>query len=940
MRKNITCKVKFSVIVLALILVSQVSMAQKATYEEGKLYKHSLKNGLVVLTMERHTAPLIYHQLTYKVGSRNERLGITGISHIVEHMMFKGTKKYGKGAVSKKISENSGVFNAFTANDMTSYYEYLPKNKIELALDIESDRMLNSTFAPDEFKPEVEVIKQERRMRSESTPNGIFSETMNSVAYDSHPNRDPIIGWPSDLAHISRDDAYKYYKTYYTPNNAFLVLVGDFETDKMLGLVKKYYEKIPKGPEVQDIYAVEQPQRVRKSFTVKHSDITDCSFRMSFHAPLYADSDAAALRVAGMILCEKSRDARLYKRLVEKAQIASMASGGFGMTKDPGLFSIGVGMKPDSSMDRAEEMVWEEITRMQTEPVSDHELQKVKNRFKFGEVTSYTKNTDIGSRISRYEAFFGHEYLGEFSKRVLNVTKDDIIRVMNKYFGQEKVTVGYLIPKSKDGKNKKVAAVKEDMDEQKTDTDQQDINNLLPENEFYYKSPLDLYNIVSGNGLDELIKPKAIMPSINVMKLDNGVTLYAIENHMTPTLTIVGRFESGNILEANEGQKPGICNVLGDVMSRGTQTMSYDSLSERMAFVPFSFQIGGSYRGFTFQGYSLKENADEMMQTSFDIVANPGLRQEDLAKVKPRYEISARNQMKQTSMQAFYYMYNKLYDGHPYSKVKPTEETVKSITLDDIKNLHSKYFRPEDMIILMVGDMKPEEMKALVNRHFGQWKNPTKTPEMVKIPEAKGLSDKEIKVFPEKDYTECTINLGFSPFNNVDPDEKETISVLNYILASSALTSRMGIELRDKQGLIYGLKSEFWAPTDHIGYWKFSTKTGPKNVEKVITGIFKEIRKLLESGITDAELTAAKNRQLGLLPLMIETPDDVASITWDLILDKRPLDSFDKKGQRILAITKDDVLRVAKKYFTLDKFILVVDGPIEEHSLDHLVDKL
>lgn len=940
MSENVKISFKYSLTLLVFLLVSQVSASQKTSYEEGKLYKHVLKNGLEVLTMERHIAPLIYHQLTYKVGSRNERLGITGVSHIVEHMMFKGTKKYGKGVVSKKISENSGIFNAFTSNDMTSYYEYLPKNKIELALDIESDRMQNSSFDPVEFKPEVEVIKQERRMRSESSPKGIFAETMNSVAYDSHPNRDPIIGWPGDLAHITRDDAYGYYKTYYTPNNSFLVLVGDFETDKMLELVKKYYEKIPRGPEVSEIYAVEQPQKVRKTFTVSHNDISDPSFRMSFHAPVYNDSDAAALKVAGMILCEKSRDARLYKKLVENAQIASMASGGFGMTKDPGLFSIGVGMKPDSSMDRAEQMIWDEIALMQKEPVSDRELQKVKNRYRFGEVSSYTKNADIGSRISRYETYFGHEFMGEFSKRVLAVNKDDIIRVMNRYFSPEKVTIGYSMPKSKDKKNKSVTALTEDSEEQKEDAGKPDDNNIVPENQFFYKSPLSLYETVSANGLDELIKPKEIMPSMNVMKLDNGVKLYAIENHLVPTMTIVGRFESGNILEANEGKQPGICNVLGDVMARGSEALPYEQLSERMAFVPFSFQIGGSYRGFTFQGYSLNDNADEMMKTTFDIVAHPGLRQEDLAKVKPRYEISARNQMKQTGMKAFYYMYNKLYDGHPYSKVRTSEESIKSITLEDIKNLHAKYFRPENMTILMVGDMKPEEMKALVNKYFGQWKNPTPAPEVVKIPEAKGLTNKEIKVFTEKDYTECTINLGFNPFSNVDPDEKETISVLNYILAASALTSRMGVELRDKQGLIYGLKSEFWAPTDRIGYWKFNTKTGPKNVEKVITGIFSEIRKLLDKGITDEELTAAKNRQLGLMPFYVETPDDVAGITWDLILDKRPLDSFDKKGQRILAITKDDVMRVAKKYFTLDKFILVVDGPIEEHSLDHLTDKL
>ncbi|MGE5399721.1 MAG: M16 family metallopeptidase [Ignavibacteriales bacterium] len=937
MRKNISDKLKYLVILLVLSWMVQANAAQNPKYEEGKLYRHTLSNGLQVLTVERHIAPLIYHQLTYKVGSRNERLGITGVSHIVEHMMFKGTKKYGKGTVSKTISENSGIFNAFTANDMTSYYEYLPKNKIELAMDIESDRMQNSTFDPVEFKPEVEVIKQERRMRSESTPKGMFQETMNSVAYDSHPNRDPIIGWPGDLNKITRDEAYEYYKTYYTPNNAFLVLVGDFDTDKILETVKKYYEKIPKGPEVKEINAVEQPQKVRKTFTLSHNDITEPAFRMSFHIPTYQDPDAAVLKIAGMILGEKSRDARLYKRLVEKEQIATVASGGFGLTKDPGLFSIGVGMKSDSSMDRAEKMIWEEIALMQKEPVSDRELQKVKNRYKFSEVTSYTKNADIGTRLSRYEAYFNYELMSEFSKRVHAVTKDDIIRVMNKYFSPEMVTIGYSVPKEKGAAKK---STKENAGVEKEDDNAADQANLLPDDEFYFKSPLELYETVSSKGLDEVIKPKEIKPSIKMMKLDNGVKIYTVENHLVPSMTIVGRFETGNILEANEGKQPGIAAVLGDVMARGSENMSYTELSERMAFVPFQFQIGGSYRGFTFQGFSLNEDSDEMMKTTFDIVTKPGLKDEDIAKVKPRHESTARNMLKQTSMQAFYYMYNTLYNDHPYSKVKSTEESIKSITRDDLKNLHKKYFRPENLTLLMVGDMKPEEMKELANKYFGKWKNETKAPELVQVPKVKDLTKKEIKVFSEKDYTECTINLGFNPFNNVDPDEKETISVLNYILASSALTSRMGIELRDKQGLIYGLKSEFWAPTDNIGYWKFQTKTGPKNVEKVITGIFKEIRKLLENGITDEELIAAKNRQLGLLPFYIETPDDVASIAYDLILDKRPLDSFDKKGQRIVSITKEDVMRVAKKYFTMDKFIVVVDGPIEEHSLDHLTDKL
>lgn len=935
MKYNVINSIKTLVLVLLFFQVNS-SATTKPKYEEGKVYRHILENGMTVLTMERHIAPLIYHQLTYKVGSRNERLGITGISHIVEHMMFKGTEKYGKGAVSKIISKNSGIFNAFTSNDMTSYYEYMPKNKIEIAFDIESDRMQNSIFDPEEFKSEIEVIIQERRMRSESSAAGILREELNAVAYSSHPNRDPIIGWPSDLRNITRDEAFDYYKTYYTPNNAFLVLIGDFETDEILKTVNKYYGKIPKGPEVKEIWAVQEPQKVRKSLTLYHTDITSPSLRMSFHVPTYENPDAAALRIAGMILCEKSRDARLYKLMVEKQQIASSVAGGFGMSKDPSLFSISCTLKPDSSVDRAEAIIWEQIKKMQTEDVTDHELQKVKNRYKFNQVTSYTKNADIGGRVSRYETYFGWDFFFEFDKRMLAVTKEDIKRVMNTYFNPTQVTLAYTFPK--EGEK---PTGKKSVDEEATD----ETENLYLEEEdkFYFQPPSEAFVIteaIASNTLDEIIKPMPIAPLIKTMSLKNGVKLYTLEDRLVPALTVVGIIETGYIPENLEGEQPGIANFLTDVMNRGTKELNYDQISERMAFVPFQFSVSGSYRGFYFQGYSLLENVDEMMTIGYDLVTQPPLRQEDIDKLKPRHIIAAKNRYKKTGIKAFYDMFNNLFEGHPITKFNSNEESIKSIKRDELVSLHKKYFTPKNLTILMVGDMTPEQMKEIADKYFGNWDNPDGVTEIPITPAVNNLNKKVIKVFPEKDYTECTINIGFSPYNNIDPDETEIVSVLNYILSSSALTSRIGVELRDKQGLIYGIKSELWTTSDNFGYWKFNTKTGPENTKKVIGGIFKEIRKLINEGITDEELQTAKNRLTGLLPFFVETTDDVAQRVFDMIKENKPFDYFDKKADRILAVSKDDVLRIAQKYFTLDQFYIVIDGPIEENALTGFENEL
>ncbi len=921
----------------ALLLLTTPAFVAAGTYQEGKVYRHALENGMTVITVERHIAPFIYHQLTYNVGSRNERLGITGISHVVEHMMFKGTPTYQKGKTSRLISDAAGIFNAFTSNDMTSYFEYLPANRIELAFDIESDRMQNCIFDPVEFQSEIQVILQERRMRSESNPQGVLSEELNACAFLSHPNRDPIIGWPGDLRHISRDDAFTYYRTYYTPNNSILVLVGDFDTGKILALARKYYGRIPRGPAVPPVWAVEQDQRVRRTVTLYHNDVVAPIVRMAWHAPVYSDSDAAALRLAGMIMGERSRDSRLYKRLVEKERIATTAGGGIPIGKDPVLFSISVGVVPDSSVERAEAIVWEEIERIQKEPVSEHELQKVKNRHLFTQVTEYTKNPDIGSRISRYESYFGWDFFAEFERRIQEVTAGDIQRVMKRYFGRSNVTVAYAYPKEGKKARKGAPAEGEDGEAQPADPS-------VDGERCFLRPPLDVPELLavaadSAAG-EEFPRPKAIAPLIRQMTLDNGITLYTIENHLVPALFLGGKIETGTIPEAVEGQKPGVAAVLGDVMNRGTRSMPYEQLSERLAFVPYSFSASGSYRGFTFQGYALTKDADEMVRTGYEVITSPGFRDGDISTVKRRHIIAARDRFKKTGVAAFYYMFNKLFENHLFSRTNSTVASVTAITEEDLRELHGKYFRPERTTIVMMGDMAPEQMRTLASAYFGKWKVATPAPPVEPVPPVSPLAAKELKVFTEKDYTECTINMGFSPFNAIDPGEEEIVAVMNSILAGSVLTSRIGVELRDRQGLIYGIKSELWAPKDRIGYWKFNTKTGPQNVEKVLLGIFGEIRKLLARGITEEELARAKSRQLGLLPLWVETPDDIASRVFELLDDHLPFDHFDKKADRIKAVTAEDVLRVARKYFTLDRYVVVVDGPIGQEVLDRVREKL
>lgn len=594
------------------------------------------------------------------------------------------------------------------------------------------------------------------------------------------------------------------------------------------------------------------------------------------------------------------------------------------MSKYPRLFSISVSVNPDSSIDRVEKIVWEEINKMKREPVTEYELQRAKNRYKFTQVAEYVRNSDIAMRISAWECYYGWDYYDKFYKAVLNVTAEDIMRVMNKYFDERAVTVGYLLPSERES----------------IEQTEEEIEEPGGYEQFYYSDFIENRTIeVTENTLDDIIRPRRIAPLVKTAKLKNGIKVYTIENKLVPTIVVAGVVETGIMPEEIEG-KAGISAILADVMNRGPLGLNYEEYVDTLSFYPISIVVRGNYRGFSFEGYSHIDNKEKMVDMLFNVIAKPRFDSAEINLVKDKHIALAKRRFVGTKVKAFYYMFDKIFDGHEYSKNKATVETISRITAEDVIKHYRKYIRPDRITLVVVGNMKHDEMLKLVKRYFEAWRNPESAAPIRPVSSVKIFKEREVKVFTDSGYTECTINIGFVPRNDVDPGEEEAVDILNYILAGNALTSRMGVELRDKQGLIYGMRSQLWFTRDKIGYWKFNTKTAPENVEKVIKGIFSEIKKLLENGVTEDELIKAKKRKLGLLPLYIETPEDVASIVINSVINKVSLEDFDKKYDRIKAVTVEDVMRVARKYLTLDKFIVVIDGPITEGKIKNLLGQI
>jgi zinc protease len=414
--------------------------------ESRDIKKTTLDNGLEIVSLEDHRAPIFVFWVWYKVGARNEVIGKTGVSHLLEHMMFKGTETYPKGELSRIVARNGGIENAFTSDDYTAYFQKLSSDRLNLSLELESDRMLNLTLDPPEVILERDVVAEERRLRIEDDPSSQLVEEMNTMAFKVHPYRSPVIGWMDDIKSITRDDLYTYYKTYYLPNNAVIVVVGDFVTERLISEIKGYFEKIPKGNPPPSVNIIEPAQMGERRIYL-HREAEIPYIFIGYHTPNFKDPDTYPLELLANILFN-GKSSRFYKSLVYDKEVALFADGGYENLKaDPGLFSIYVGIRQGKGIEEVEDMIYQELEKIKDKAVSERELQKAKNQieaeFIFSQDSLYYQAMLIG-KAEIIDA--GYEYIGRFVDNIRDVTTEDIRRVAKRYLSKRNRTVSILIP--------------------------------------------------------------------------------------------------------------------------------------------------------------------------------------------------------------------------------------------------------------------------------------------------------------------------------------------------------------------------------------------------------------------------------------------------------------------------------------------------------------
>jgi zinc protease len=411
----------------------------------ARVQEHKLDNGLTVLLMPEARAPVVSLQIWYRVGSRNEVLGKTGISHLLEHLMFRGTEKYGPKQFSSLLKNVGADNNAFTSKDYTAYFETGPKSSLKLYLELEADRMRNLKINEDLFLTERKVVVEERRLRTDDDPvNSLYEETV-STAFKAHPYQWPVVGWMHDVENITRQEAQNYYDRYYQPNNATLVVVGDIDPEAVLAEVRDTFGKIPKGPEPPPFLAFEPSQQGERRTELTREAQVPAIF-MAYHTPDLNDKDAFPLEVLSLILSQ-GRSSRLYQRLVYEAKIALDAGAEYDFaTADPSLFVFYAQPLPGKPMNSIEQAMDAEIERIKSQPVSEKELAKAKNQTEASFIMSQDSLFYRGMLLGRYQTIGSWKKLNEIVPGIRAVNAADVQRVAQKYLVKSNRTLGILNP--------------------------------------------------------------------------------------------------------------------------------------------------------------------------------------------------------------------------------------------------------------------------------------------------------------------------------------------------------------------------------------------------------------------------------------------------------------------------------------------------------------
>ncbi len=869
----------------ALILAGFVTNLNAASVTEGAK-KFKLDNGFTVILKKDNSAPVAAIQVWVKTGSANETEEEAGITHLIEHMIFKGTPSKKTGEIARTIEVSGGHINAYTSFDRTVYYVEIASAQFVTGLDVLLDAVQHSLFDAEELEREKEVVLEEYR-RSLDIPERQLGRAIMELSYKKHPYRRPIIGYEKTIRSFDREAILSYMDKWYTPANMVLAAVGDFDMEEALktieALVRDFPQRTGKTP-----FRPEEPPQTALRQIIKKAQVQQVYLNMVWHIPSVTHKDMYPLDILETILGH-GKSSRLYSRLKMNANLVYDVSAGAYALADPGLFSLDATLSPDK-LDLALEAIGDEISTITRERVSESELTRAKTIAEANFVFDMEDMAGQARTLAFFQTMTGDMHNADhYLTNLKKVQSDDVVRVARDYLRPENLSIGVMAPEGTE-----------------ITLEERVVASLFTQTDQAY----------SHRGVES---PEGEKDTAMVV-LPNGMRLIIKENHRLPEVSIVGVFLGGTRLE-----KPGewgISNFVANMLTRGTKERTAQEIASTVE------SWAGSLNGFSGRnsiGVSAKFLSRDLyagLELLADVVLNPAFPQSEIDKVRVDVLAAIKAKKDRPTAQLFELFYKTLYPNYPYGHPRTgTTETIQSINRSDLEKWYkSSIAIPSNFVLTVVGDLKKDQLVPYIKTLFGPF-----SPSGHKLPDV--APELPIAKFREahlkRPGAQTHLVVGYLGAGLKSKDNPP-MALIKTALAGQG--GRLFTQLRDKQSLAYAITA-FRSPGLDTGVFGAYLACDPKKTVVATEAIFAELDKLREKGLTQKELEGAKSYLLGNLQIGLQTNGSQAMQMAVDELYGLGYNNLPKFIRDIKAVTLDEIKDAAQKIIVPGKYVLVTVGP-------------
>jgi zinc protease len=865
--------------------------------------QYKLKNGLTVVLHPDRSTPIVGVNLFYHVGSKNEASGRTGFAHLFEHMMFQGSGNYIDGW--RAVDDLGGNVNGTTDQDRTFYYEVVPSNTLERVLYMEGDRMGNLLTAMDQAKldNQRDVVKNERRQRVDNQPYGTMFERIGMLMYpESHPYHHSVIGSMEDLSAASLDDVKGFFRQYYVPNNAVLVIAGDFDERQTRAWVEKYFGGIAKGA---DIVRPNTPEpkldsEIRKTY--EEAGIPFSRLAMVWHGVPQYSPDEAPLDMLASIL-SSGRGSRLQSDLLYGKELVSQIGASDGTSEIGGLFQISATARPGKSMDEIEKDINAHIERLKNEPPTAEEMTRALNVREANAIFGLQTVFGKGAAMAGYAGFLNKpDYFEANIDRYRKVTPADVQRVAKQYLTANRLVMSYIPAKAQPTGNPNAEVNKPTSTApKKKDT------ALIAKQDA----------MLPALGPD----PKLVLPAIEKTKLSNGVNLWVVKHNELPIISMNLVLNAGGTLDSAD--KAGVASMTSNMLNQGTKTRSAVDIANSLQSIGASVGSNASWDASTISMQTITKNVDQALDIYADVITNPAFPDKELESVRRRALLAFQQRRSNPTAVAGVVYDRVIYGDQPYGRqLTGDEKSVKAMTRDDLVNFYNTYYRPNNATLIVVGDVETASIKAKLEKAFANWK-PGEVPAFTNS--AMTMAAKPaIYLVDRPGAAQSSVSIGQVGIERSNPDYY-AVQVMNSILGGGS-TARLFMNLREDKGYTYGAYSRF-SSRRGAGPFSASGEIQTVSTKEAVQEFLKELNGI-RGGIpvTQTELETNKQALIRSFPSAFETPGQISGQLSNLVVFGLPDSTFNDYIAKVNAVTIDDVKRVANKYLDPSRMAIVIVG--------------